>query len=129
VCQNCYVTAQFSDETQSMLSPHSGGLNGEWEKSTSETMSVYFRVFFLQPPSLTTPPGYCRLASQQYPVHGRKTQRMCPDRYSIPGETPTPLPRHLRHAIRLYIYIYIYTYIYSGQISSVEPQRRVAEIT
>jgi len=28
------------------LSPHSGGLNGEWEKLTPEIVSEHFRVFF-----------------------------------------------------------------------------------
>jgi len=44
--RSCYSTADFSDEIQSMLSPHSGGLNGEWRESTPENMSAYLRVFF-----------------------------------------------------------------------------------
>jgi len=29
VCHSCYPTTDFSDEIQSMLSPHFGGLDGE----------------------------------------------------------------------------------------------------
>jgi len=89
ICHSCYATADFSDETQSMLSPHCGGLNGEWgrQKQCRNTFKSFLLQLRRRWPRLDTAGLDVRLSE-------------CVRTGSIPGEALTNFSLHLRHAIR-----------------------------